>query len=171
LWTTAQDRAIIKTLLCPSDKTQTPARPGRASYGANCQIMRHNYQWGSIGLYKYPASIGDGTSNTIFFTEKLAWCNSGDYPDNYWPDWGPILVSPDHGGMATGNAAIFQQQPRGAGNGQAVCTGGRASSPHAGGINCGLGDGSVRFVSNGVTPATWWTAFTPDNGDILGNNW
>jgi len=167
-WTTPAQTAIVKTLICPSDPTQTTGRPARASYGANGQIFQHNYRWGNIGLNRYPASLPDGTSQTIFYTEKLAYCNSGNYSDNYWPDWGPIIASTDVGDP-TGTAAIFQVQPRG--TNPATCDGGRASSPHSGGINAALADGSVRFVGNGVNPATWWAALTPANGDILGSNW
>jgi prepilin-type N-terminal cleavage/methylation domain-containing protein len=170
-WTAPIQGSRIKTLVCPSDPTNTPNLGPRASYGVNGQIFRHNYNWGSIGLYRYPAQIQDGTSNTIFFTDKLAECNSGNYPDNYWPDWGPIIMSSDEGDP-TGTAAIFQQAiiPLNNSN-QGQCDGGRASSPHSGGIMVGLGDGSVRFVSNSVSPTTWWAACTPSQGDTLGSDW
>jgi prepilin-type N-terminal cleavage/methylation domain-containing protein/prepilin-type processing-associated H-X9-DG protein len=170
-WTAPIQNAIVKTLVCPSDPTQDEARKARASYGVNGLIFRHNYRWGSVGLKRFPASISDGTSNTIFFTEKLARCNSGAYPDNYWPDWGPIITSADNPANIPGilgPASIFQPTPRG---NPAICDGGRASSPHTGGINAALGDGSVRFVANGVSPDTWWAAMTPDYGDQLGSNW
>jgi prepilin-type N-terminal cleavage/methylation domain-containing protein/prepilin-type processing-associated H-X9-DG protein len=167
-WTPAAQNSRIKTLICPSDYTQSDGRPSRASYGNNGQLFRHNYNWGGVGLSRFPASIPDGTSNTIFFPEKLAWCNSGNYSDNYWPDWGPIVASYDEGDP-TGTAAIFQVQPPG--TNPAICDGGRASSPHTAGINVAMGDGSVRFVGQGVSPLTWWFALTPAAGDILGSNW
>ena len=43
-------------------------------------------------------------------------------------------------------------------------------SPHAVMI-AGLGDGSVRTVSSGVTKATWVAACTPDDGTVLGSDW
>jgi hypothetical protein len=66
--------------------------------------------------------ITDGTSNTIFFTEKIAQCDNtglggGPYINNFWPDWGPIIGSPDcPGGFCppTGPANVFQPQPVGA---------------------------------------------------------
>jgi len=173
-WTTKIQNAQVKTYICPSDPTQSPSRPARASYGVNGMIFRHNYQWGGVGLMSFPASLTDGTSNTIFYTDKLAQCNgagSGEgYNDNYWPDWGPIITSPDgpNGPGITGPASIFQPQPSG---NPANCTGKRASSPHTAGINVGLGDGSVRFVGTGVSGNSWWAAMTPNNGDILGSDW
>src|SRR5207249_4882808 len=116
--------------------------------------------------------IPDGTANTIFFTEKIRYtinctgcCNN--YRDNYWPDWGPIISSQDCS-EPTGVAAMFQSNCIGS---PSNCDGNRASSPHAVGIQVGLGDGSVRFVSNGVQPATWWAAMTPAGSEVLGSNW
>jgi prepilin-type N-terminal cleavage/methylation domain-containing protein len=166
----------VKTYICPSDYTQTDTFT-LASYGVNGQVFRRHYpnaplSWG-IGLANYPASIPDGTSSTLFFTEKLARCNAGGYGHtygantNYWPDWGSTFESGDNG-MPTGPAFSFQPQPQGT---PANCDGGLASSPHAAGINAALGDGSVRFVSNSVTPQTWWSALTPAGGEVLGSDW
>jgi prepilin-type N-terminal cleavage/methylation domain-containing protein/prepilin-type processing-associated H-X9-DG protein len=174
LWTPTVQNTAVKTLACPSDHTyeQNNSGRGRTSYGVNGQIFRHNYRWGGVGLSKFPANIQDGTSNTVFFAEKLSrvsnctsCCNA--YVDNFWPDWGPIISSSDCG-MPTGTGAMFQVQPRGY---PAQAEGSRASGDHTGGINVALGDGSVRFVSYGVSPTTWWWALTPAGGEALSSNW
>jgi prepilin-type N-terminal cleavage/methylation domain-containing protein/prepilin-type processing-associated H-X9-DG protein len=167
-WSAPIQNAVVKIYVCPSDPTQSPALKAYASYGVNGQIFRHNYQWGGVGLARFPASIPDGTSNTIMYTEKLARCDSGNYPNNYWPDWGSIILSDDLGDP-TGNAAIPQFRPPGAN--PATCDGGRASSPHTGGINVGLFDGSVRSISTGISAQTWWYAATPAGGETLGSDW
>jgi prepilin-type N-terminal cleavage/methylation domain-containing protein len=41
----------------------------------------------------------------------------------------------------------------------------------AGGILVGLGDGSVRTVSPGISRTTWQAAITPNGGEVLGNDW
>ena len=46
---------------------------------------------------------------------------------------------------------MFQVQP----NPFGTCDPSRAQSPHSGGMNCGLADGSVRFITQGITPTTW----------------
>ena len=167
-WTAPAQNAVLKVLQCPSDHTIVANNGGRArsSYGANGQIFRHNYQWGNIGLARYPASISDGTSNTIFYTEKLSLCNAGPYTDNFWPDWGPIMGSNDVGDV-TGNTALPIFRPAGF---PAACDGGRASTDHAS-VVCALGDGSVRTVSPSITGNTWWAAMTPAQGEVLGNDW
>jgi prepilin-type processing-associated H-X9-DG protein len=45
------------------------------------------------------------------------------------------------------------------------------TSPHTGGINAAMADGSVKFVSRGVSNATWAAAVTPDGGEVLGSDW
>jgi prepilin-type N-terminal cleavage/methylation domain-containing protein len=172
-WTNQVQQSRVQTYICPSDPTQAESLGGYASYGANGQVFKHAYPgWGSTPL-RYPSSIMDGTSNTIFFTDKMAKCNTGVYDNNFWPDWGPIITSSEHGDP-TGPFAMFQLFTRmvpGSNPRVAVCDGSRASSPHSGGINTALGDGSIRFVSPNVKPMTWWWAFTPDQGEILPDDW
>jgi prepilin-type N-terminal cleavage/methylation domain-containing protein/prepilin-type processing-associated H-X9-DG protein len=42
-----------------------------------------------------------------------------------------------------------------------------ASSYHAGGVNVGLLDGSVRFVKDGVGRTTWWALATRSGGEVI----
>jgi hypothetical protein len=37
------------------------------------------------------------------------------------------------------------------------------------GVNVLLGDGAVRFVTNGVSPATWQALATRAGGEVLGD--
>jgi hypothetical protein len=170
-WTSQIQQSKIKTYACPSDATLAQVNNGGmgyASYGVNGLLFGQGYgTWGGFHR-KYPASIPDGTSNTVFVTEKVAVCNSGAYSGNYWPDWGPILHSPDLG-QPTG--AVNTSPQIGVRGYAAICDGGRASTMHSSAINVGLADGSVRTVSSGVTAATWWAAVTPGSGDVLGSNW
>jgi prepilin-type processing-associated H-X9-DG protein len=63
----------------------------------------------------------------------------------------------------------FQVQPISATNGN--CNYHIPSSPHDGGINVLLADGSVKFVSSSVSAATWWFAIMPNDGHSLGADW
>jgi prepilin-type processing-associated H-X9-DG protein len=47
----------------------------------------------------------------------------------------------------------------------------RAVSPHTGGINVGMGDGSTRLVSQGISQYSWYAASTPASGEVLGSDW
>ena len=60
---------------------------------------------------------------------------------------------------------LFQVQPDWARS----CDSTRPQSPHAGGINVCLGDGSVRFVAVGISAATWAQACDPRDGTPLGS--
>jgi prepilin-type N-terminal cleavage/methylation domain-containing protein len=175
-------KQLVKTLICPADPTNLPGwqiQNGHnpASYGVNGQLFRVAYGGWGTGLAKYPTSIADGVSNTIFFPEKLAECTYGNYSQNYWPDWGSIMASSDLGDPTGPGATPFirPQITTGSGIPQAIADAGRASSYHSTGINCALGDGSVKYVSASVGGNTWWAAITPAgwNGaiDVLGPDW
>jgi prepilin-type N-terminal cleavage/methylation domain-containing protein len=155
--------ANVKTYACPSDPANVPGSSwtfGPASYAINARVMP--VYWN--GYSRYPASITDGTSNTIFYTEQRATCTG------FWPDWGPSISDPSWP-QPSGPAAIFELRPPGAACPYPDGSKFRATSPHAGGIMTALGDGSVRLVSQGVSPATWWAAMTPAGGEVLGPDW
>jgi len=42
-----------------------------------------------------------------------------------------------------------------------------ADSYHTGGINCLMGDGSVKFLKNSINQRTWWSLGTKGNGEIV----
>jgi prepilin-type N-terminal cleavage/methylation domain-containing protein len=170
--------ATIKSYYCPSDPTINPQTDGGfTSYALNGQAFLGAGGWGpgsTWGSYqRYPASITDGTSNTIFFTEKVGKAygfGSGNWaPDggnNQWADWGPEIACADCGSQPPGPSSLFQVRPPGTTGNANV-----AVSPHTAGINAAMGDGSVRFVSQGVSGTTWWAALTCNAGDLLGPDW
>ena len=212
---------VIKTYLCPSDPSlggnHSPGGWGLCSYASNALafsqatydtpgdyltcyvhgpvVTRGNY---SNRLYplttggkRIPASFPDGTSNTIFFTEKYGICSpdgNGDNGGNQWasrfeaqtsayigyqgPNPGLAFGSDQPGQQAPvyGVAGYFQIQPSpflGAGG----CKPGIASTGHTGGIMACLGDGSVRLCSQGMSPNTWWQAVVPDEGQPPPADW
>jgi prepilin-type N-terminal cleavage/methylation domain-containing protein len=177
-WNLQNVKPIIKTYVCPADVTNPywstqkngwSGQGSESSYGTNGQVFRQTY-WGNA-FTDFPAGITDGTSNTIFFAEKVAWSSTGNYSDNYWPDWGPLFAS-DEDGQETGAASAPQIGVRttSGNSGQANASGGRASTFHNT-IQVGLGDGSVRAVSSSISVVTWWSALTPRGGETLGSNW
>jgi prepilin-type N-terminal cleavage/methylation domain-containing protein/prepilin-type processing-associated H-X9-DG protein len=156
------------------------------------------------GAARIPASIPDGTSNTILAAEKYALCEngtslilsevmgaSGNYGGSFWaycalsspvlpaPMQHPLAVYPgfEIGFMtavnpnAIGPASLFQVQPTPYTGPGSRCDPTLANSPHVGGMNVGLCDGSVRFLAQGLSPTTWWWACTPMGGEVLGPDW
>jgi hypothetical protein len=156
--------AHVKTYICPSD----PTNNGNGGWNSDLSSYAYNAQAFPVywnGYSKFPATFQDGTSNTIMFTEQRAACTG------FWPDWGPSIADASWP-QPTGPAAIFQVRP--SLNPTCPYSDGsqyRAISPHTAGINVGLGDGSVHFVSQGVSATTWWYALTPAGGEVLGADW
>jgi prepilin-type N-terminal cleavage/methylation domain-containing protein/prepilin-type processing-associated H-X9-DG protein len=158
-----------KTYICPADYSYstwggTPHVLG--SYAINGLVF-------TPSLNPYPASIPDGTSNTQFFVDHYAACagvpshgtgNAWLGADNtlYTSFW----ICSQSGDYGIGGS-YFQVLP----NPQTTCDDCRPNSAHTGGINVGMGDGSVRFVALGVSPATWWYTCTPNGGEVLGPDW
>jgi prepilin-type N-terminal cleavage/methylation domain-containing protein len=69
-----------------------------------------------------------------------------------------------------GTASVFQVRPN-PWDSTGPCNNQLASSPHTAGMNVGLGDGSVRFLSGQINPTTWAAALTPAGEEILGDDW
>jgi len=170
----------IKIYACPSDPTYvaTPLGPFQgtvASYALNGQVFKAN-RWQRVTNGTFPASITDGTSVTVFFSEKeaiaLGSCPGPAYTRgyNYWWEWGPTLAEthPSWNAQPAGVGVFypqFQPMPLEMGCSDQPSTG------HTGGIMVGMGDASVRLVAQGISPTTWWFAWTPASGDVLGPDW
>jgi prepilin-type N-terminal cleavage/methylation domain-containing protein/prepilin-type processing-associated H-X9-DG protein len=154
----------IKNYLCPSDPTgqsvSSSNSSGAVSYGVNQQALPLEWH----GMNRYPASIQDGTSNTVFYTDKIAQCGQPWWDNGSTfavQDWSPssnwyFVVAPKPVGNCN-NPSKYNDNP--------------PNSYHTGGINVGLADGSVRLVAQGLSFTTWISALTPGGGEILGPDW
>lgn len=186
-WSVYKDIGI-KTYTNPSDPS-APANGlftdgswgtyGVTGYAANFQSLGWWFTTSNNKIMRM-ASITDGTSNTIFFAEKTTICQrtvaipgapSGPYYNIWayartaWKEWNPVFAY-----QITGAASKFQVNPT-TGGASATCDTRYAAAPRSAGILVGLGDGSVRFLSASIDPNTWWSACTPDVGEVLGSNW
>jgi prepilin-type processing-associated H-X9-DG protein len=166
---------------------------GTNSYAANWMVFA------GLPAPRRLDQIVDGTSKTIFFTEKITACDTPPalMGGNLWA-MPPFFASGTQanppvfnfageigftGVLAKGapdassyTGALFQTRPA-----VGQCDPTLASSPHTGGMNVALGDGSVKFISSTVSQATWQAALTPGpiegfstgypRSDAIGRDW
>ena len=164
------------------------------NYGANYLVFGNPPAKTTEGA-RLMSSITDGTSNTIFFAERYAICsmtgneNSQFTLSNLWADsnggWRPAfcLGGRNASGQEIGDGLSAPPTPLTSRGGYVACDPfqvapdwlsacdyRRAQSPHVGGINVGMGDGGVQFISKSVSDATWYNLCDPRDGFILGGN-
>jgi prepilin-type N-terminal cleavage/methylation domain-containing protein/prepilin-type processing-associated H-X9-DG protein len=141
------------------------------------------------------AEVKDGVSNTLAVTELIVSIEPGDDSFGLWALAGANIITayndytdpgtlpPPPGNIQTPNCdARFPYckswTPYCDNNHTGVdpiygcedsdhATGAR--SAHSGGVNAAMLDGSVRFISNSVSPLTWYGLFTINGGEVLGN--
>jgi prepilin-type processing-associated H-X9-DG protein len=191
----------ISTYICPIDTTGDPSgvnslslppatvppsKWGTNSYAANYLLF------GLVESPRLPESVPDGLSMTILFTEKAPICAdtaTGKQGGNLWavPAFFPADLNArfnysgtfgydpaDANPTRPYRLALFQTQPD-----PGKCDPSLAQSPHKGGINVAMADGSCRFVASTISPKTWAAVLTPypikglspPKGDVPGDDW
>ena len=177
----------IPTYVCPDERTATSNGMSVTNL-AICNTWAYGSYGGNFLVFGNPAGqstegrnnsadIRDGLSNTLFLAEHYGvcgnvgqvngaycypWCDSDSYfrptfcmngptsPNEPYQKCLPPQVSPDW---------LWQCDPW------------RASSPHTEGINVGVGDGSVRFVSASINVDLWANLCDPRDGNPVGSEW
>lgn len=189
-------RSKFKVFLCPSAPAtrRSPVTPalGPCDYLAFHQIRRRFYQANNLpdpgadllgalqnGLDTPFSAITDGLSNTIMILEDAGQTNQyilgrdtgTTLPEGLgWAD--PDGVSGSMDGTHPTTGAINPSNGTGSG-GTCIMNCNNFSEPysfHSGGINVVLCDGSVRFVRQSVSPATWAAIMTREQGDQPGGD-
>jgi prepilin-type N-terminal cleavage/methylation domain-containing protein len=187
----------VPNLLCPSDASigsggvvtvnGSSEAWGASGYASNSQVFSP-IPGDPQGRTRI-ADITDGTSNTIFYAEKLARCRSTGMAldgGNLWgycvfknlPDLPPPMdlpLGPFHTAFAikdyyknpntVGPGSKFQVQPT-----QGNCDPTRTSTSHASMLVC-MGDGGVRILSSSMSNMIRWQLVTPSGGEVLGSDW
>lgn len=187
--------STVKTYLCPADPTAPSLSGwGVGSYCFNGQVFtspdRAVQEGGAIlPLARMPATFTDGTSQTILFSEQYGGGNPsfGNMTSIWWWDYNsfqePPLGDTDCGGSGGDFSGpsyppLFnipvsyclnnKMQVGGSFNSACMC---RAVSPHSGGINIAMGDGSVRSLASGISGLIFYAACTPSGSEVLGSGW
>jgi hypothetical protein len=183
--------AVVKTFNCPSDPSlkngMSPSYGGAynwagSSYAHNFLLFGSKYvydysvgYWASKPFCSLPA-VPDGTSNTIAMTEKWSGCNSGGltwvHPGGnqyyYATDWGQSFANPTTNLGSNNYTKPPQTQPSPFDSSN--CDRTRPQTSHGAAQTLML-DGSVRGVTAGVTPGTWWLAVQPADGQPMPGDW
>jgi len=191
---------VVKTYICPSDPSAINANSyggcgvmqstfvqrngyGSACYAANVMVFEPR------GSQSIQTAMPDGTSNTVMFAERFRNCSpDGSHGGGCTlPAWawntmrngGDCWTSPTFGAqndsigqMNCGGAMYFNGSVGfQAGPSVQACNWYVTQGGHSGTMQVGLGDGSVRSVSGGMTVTTWSNACNPMDGNPLGSNW
>jgi len=146
--------------------------------------------------FAFPFSITDGTSTTIFITEHYGYCGGAtfewdafrtecyEYPlfrritcpsstssrrptfadAKMFQDVFPVTTfGPNKSPVTTGSVPLtFQNRPE-----LKDCDPRIPQSSINGGLLCGYGDGSVRFLRIGVSEGVFWSSVTPNRGEVI----
>lgn len=214
----AESRTRVTLFICPSDPAFTPGDwPGQNNYLANqgtsfmCDISEAQPSTVAAteranGPFYYlsknnMASITDGLSNTVLFSEKLRGTgNSNPKTDMYTmtattdltttyntctglnPATATPLTSKQGASWVMGEMCCTTYNHVALPN-TITCAGigfpgtmsnmpmqVPPSSQHPGGVNCLMGDGSVRFVRNTIDLTTWRAMGSMDGGEVISGN-
>jgi prepilin-type N-terminal cleavage/methylation domain-containing protein len=142
----------VKTYVAPADPTVNANSLGLTSYASNFLVFA------DTGA-RLPATFIDGTSNTVVLMERYAVAQGPTGAvQHYWSALDNYLSATPTSGFQlapTANAAN-DGQPQGF---------------SAGGMQVGLGDGSVRMVHPDVSFTTWYLACNPDDGSTISPDW
>ena len=130
------------------------------------------------------ADVTDGTSNTLMISETSDWLKSQDGTKwDFRPLHGfvigtaPASQPPNFGDRAFQTTSILYSinQKTGWANAGGDCTQGVCTnwghniplnSPHSGGVNAALGDGSIRFITDATTLDILSALATRDDGTV-----
>ena len=140
-----------------------------------------------VGVGKRWADVLDGLSNTVAVTEYVASPGLQEFRNAFYTNRAgsqflyatltPNSTAPDlmdgldlPTGMYQSSTNLPSQNLQAAPSTDATAYA-TARSHHPGGVNCLIGDGSVKLVSNSISLQTWRAAVSISGGEVLGSDW
>jgi prepilin-type N-terminal cleavage/methylation domain-containing protein len=183
--------AAVPTLNCPSDpnapKTSALGQGIHASYvtclGSGYATPTADPRGLALGGMFYGRSkvrltdVTDGTSNTVMASELLQAQDTSQH-DVRGRVWNSIHAGSEFSTIYPPNSTVgdnvmgycvpLPKAPCGTQSTTNAFV--VARSQHTGGVNACMGDGSLRFVRDAVTPSTWLNMGTRAGGEVPGND-
>jgi prepilin-type N-terminal cleavage/methylation domain-containing protein/prepilin-type processing-associated H-X9-DG protein len=186
----------FKTLICPADAMPSPAVDnvqdppdwwalntycgcaGTISYPNGAQSQDGLF-WTNHSPYRF-TDIKDGTSNTLMIGERYhgdAIYDSDPYVDDKLFFWAWARYSSNAGDVLFGTSvpinfklpSNFASLPNNQKNLLIAQRRSNAGSGHTGGANFCFADGSVRFISETISPVTYQALGTRIGGEVIGS--
>jgi prepilin-type N-terminal cleavage/methylation domain-containing protein/prepilin-type processing-associated H-X9-DG protein len=154
----------------PADPSQNPGR-GYAPFGYTDFASRNRPRT------VYLNDFTDGTSNTLLMSEVIMARNDTDYDirgdmlNDDRPCTQFMTINTPNSGTDVSpycNQNVYPQNPP-CTNVNSFYAQKAARSRHTGGVNVLMGDGSVRFVQNSISLATWRAMGTMNGGEVFSN--
>lgn len=179
---------VVRMYTSPADPTLHNGLPNGLQFTSKCSYS-HNAQVFHDTL-KIPASLPDGMSNTISFTERYFRCGIQHYVEfQLWDDGGPPVGPPpfrNERRSTFADPAAFDVYPILDFNGRTVASqpgrtfqvrprfdeadGKLPQTPYEGGLLVSFFDGSVRTIRAGVSESSFWGMVTPAGGEVPGDD-
>jgi prepilin-type N-terminal cleavage/methylation domain-containing protein len=163
----------LKVYMSPSDPTMPPdgivnsmmmgGPYGGCSYASNYLVFGNT----PGGSAKIPASFPDGTSNTVLFGPIYTDCNGTQYMWNMGSCGNPPTW-PYYYNSSTNYLSLPRPQFRPS---PSQCDITLMQTPYSGVLLVGLGDGSVRSLSSGVSQQSWNLGINPSDGLTFDGSW
>ncbi len=187
---TINQAQVLKTYTAPSDAaTGTQSYPSQlyswipsttfavTNYALNIQVFGNPNDvasdvWNGWDLSKCTRSLSvqgitDGSSNTVLWAERRSSCPYSSNPGGRAiTEWVGCPYEYPNNPVFHGAAG-----PPQFGTTQANCDPTRLQALSTGVMNAGLGDGSVRGITSGMSATTWMYACNPQDGKVLASDW
>jgi prepilin-type N-terminal cleavage/methylation domain-containing protein len=179
--------ARVATFLAPDDPSSAKKEDlaGIQNFAANLRVLsdkgiktKYDEDMPALGKTEpgnasIPRTFRDGTSNTILFATKYAFC--GEEGGSRYASAPNTKTAAFFGQNAakvkahpSDKTATFQLRPEGK---DCCCSPLMAQSFTKDGMPVAIADGVVRLVSPNLTPGTWNAAVQPNDGQVLGPDW
>jgi prepilin-type N-terminal cleavage/methylation domain-containing protein len=160
----------LKVFMSPSDPTMPPdgivtmmgGPYGACSYASNSLVFTSK----PGGYARIPATIPDGTANTIVFGERYTNCSGMAVGWQMGMCGCPPTWPFDYQSVTYPSLPLPQFAPLPA---ECDCT--LLQSPYRAGMMVGLGDGSVKLMSSTVSAYSWNRALNPADEEVFDNTW